>query len=45
MKFKRIVLYVREDLYNRFRGLLLMQGDTASGWLRKQIEKYLKTHE
>lgn len=40
--FERVVVYVKKDMYLRFRGLLLsMEGKTVSQWFREQIAKYI----
>ena len=40
-KQKRITVYLPEDDYRKLRSQLILQGKSASQWIREQIKKFL----
>jgi len=42
IKQKRIAVYLPEEDYRTLRSKLILEGKTASQWVREQIKKYLQ---
>lgn len=42
IKQKRIAVYLPENDYRILRSKLILEGKTASQWVREQIKKFLK---